>query len=537
MKAKYLVLGLILLVGFGLRTWGLRWGLPGESRYYHGSSFHPDEQSVFYALKQLSWEKKQFYPTEQNILVKGTLQTYLVGFALAVASPFITISRDPALYRENPRYLGRLYEVGRWLSVIQSMAAILMIYLIAAWLWSPSAGLVAASILSVSPVHVVNAHYISSDSALMLYLLIFFWLCLRIQRQTDLKNYLWAGFLCGLMVANKYNTAPAALMILMAHATATSPRPHGWLLWTGLLAIVGICLGCPAIFLDPKMFFSELHRSLGVNTISHGAFGDGGFPASAFQFYGLEAWIFGLGWGLILFAIGALLFFFKNPERPLMLWWPWVIVYVILLATTSWRLIRWLIPLTPFLYLLMAYLWTHFNQSSVKRISIRAFGIICLCWTFLQSALTVHALGTPDTRDVASSWIEAHWPPGSTVGFTVQPYVWDPTLFQRAYFEKEKSTYLLHPLFKRRDALDKIKPTYLSINDFETGIYQRNPYRYDNLPEAQIFKAIFEDYAKEAEFRKRITLGPWDWFGEKTRYPHDWNYPFTTITLMKRKQA
>src|SRR6266700_156226 len=217
-------LGLILLIGLALRVRGLQWGLPAPNTFFHGSSYHPDQQALFNGLKELSWQKKQFYPTDIQMLSRGPLQVYVVGVALGLASPWLTTSRDREFYKKRPEALRRLYLIGRCVSVVQSFFAIAALFWLGALIdnWKVGAG--AAALLAIAPVQVVNSHYISTDSAFCLYLILLTIACHHILKTASTRSYLAAGVLWGLLTANKYNAASAGLMIGISYFLSSSPK-------------------------------------------------------------------------------------------------------------------------------------------------------------------------------------------------------------------------------------------------------------------------------------------------------------------------
>ncbi|MFA5974730.1 MAG: glycosyltransferase family 39 protein [Elusimicrobiota bacterium] len=528
----------ILLLGLGLRFRGISWGLPDQSRYYHGSSYHPDEQSMFYALKEISWSRRQFYPTDPIIGCRGTLQMYTIGLALTVCRPWLTIRPDSTYYQEHPQELSRIYRVGRWVSVLQSLAAVIALFWLSTLKTGNSrTGLIAAALLAVSPVHVVNAHYISTDSAFTLYLILLGIACLRIYQKGSLSAFGWAGFVFGLLTANKFNAVSALLIPLTADVLRHQGIKPGknWILFTGT-AVAGFLIGCPTPVLGPHDFVALLHHLKTMSLMKFSPLMDGSFPPSNLMFYGLEAFYFGLGiplWIAVLAGTARALFR-RDPGD--MIWWPWLVIFFVLITNTSWRVMRWIIPL-----LIPMFLWTAEWLSTIRgRKTILA---VVLLGTTVYSACYVYAMSTPDVRDTSSDWIAEHWPPNARVGFTQKPYLWDPTIFQMPYFHPQTSgknpdqpAFKIYPLDESLQQLQLTQPDYLVANDYFTGVYRLNPSAYRLLPAGQFLAEVFNPaaYRTVATFGKRVRLGPIDLYGKDLRYPHDWRYPFPTITLMEK---
>lgn len=536
-----LVVGMTF-VGLALRVPGLSWGLPGTSAYYHGSSFHPDEQPFFYALKDIRWREGRWTSRNVQMNSRGTLSLYLVGAVMVLAHhselPRLTLE----YLQNNPRVLGNLYRTGRWVSIICSLLAAALLFEIGRRALNLRVGLLGASLIAWTPVHVVNSLYISSDSILTALLVLVFGLSLAVFHRGRWTDYLACGMATGLLIACKYNMGTAVLIPLAAFA-ASPVRSWKKLGAAAAFSIAAFLASNPVVWMDPSAFREALAHSMRMNQHRDPYF-EGARPIHPILFYWGSAPYYGLS--PILFVItGAAVWWaltrWRNPH--VFLWLPFAAVYTLLLTMSPWRLVRWSIPLTiPLLW------WTALAADDLfqrrKRLAGALMGLGLLS-PALYSYAYVRAM-TPDIRIEASDWCRTHLKPGETIGFPESPYVWDPVIFQAMHYHAGKSfwkdsepipqwtTVALHHSW---DLLKRTDPRYLVVNDFNSGQYWQGWVRGGDPETDRFYRALYAEgtYHCVARFSRRVRLGPLDLYGSSAFYPHDWRYPFPYIEILERK--
>lgn len=522
----------ILLLGLALRLTGLKWGLPDQGRFYHGMSYHPDEQSFFYGLKQLSWSEKRFYPTDETILAKGVLQLYEVGMALGIASPFLQFSSSPLFYQEHPEALARIYGVARLLSVFQSLLAIGLLFWLGKLCWGWKEGLLAALFMAITPLLVVNAHYISTDSAFSLYLIALAIACWFIAQNEKPWPYLVAGFFWGMLAANKYNAATSGILILMTHLMAGRRRLKP-LLIAGGGAVMGFLICSPVTWLSWPHFVAGLRHAWKMNLYLDYPLSDVFYPRSAVRFYFWDAPLYAVGLPLWIACVVGLLQALKKQSTWAYVWFLWLVIFSLSLMGPRFRLTRWLIPLMPFLFLLAARFCVDLIQrrKTLGWIITTSIALFTLC----TSGLYVQAMAQPDTRDIASDWIAENIPSKQKVGLVEGPFAWDPAIIQQDYHHSGNK-YDWVRLDKTVPSSPKEWPRYVVLTDYHAGIYLQNSSYHGAQPYGQLFKELFNsgNYRVAAQFSKRLELGGLDWYGAGRLYPHDWRYPFPTVYILER---
>ncbi len=545
MNRHFFWLTIILLAGLGLRVKGIQWGRPSDGGFFHGSSYHPDEQALFNGLKQLSWHQKHFYPTDIQMLSRGPLQVYTVGGALGLAYPWLPSSRDREFYKKNPAALRHLYLIGRAVSIVQSLAAIAALF----WLGTLQAnwrvGAAAAALMAIAPIHVVNAHYISADSAFCLYLVLLAIACEFILKTAHWKSYLAAGVIWGLLTANKYNAASTGLLILMAHLLSDVPHKSYRSLAVAAAAGGLTCMVCnPVVLFGFRDFLHALHHSYYSNLQLRLFMYDAGYPTSAARFYLWDAGRFGLGIPLYVTALGALVYMALHGNRSLWIWVPWAVLFLMALCQSGWRLVRWIMPLTPFIFIEIARWWEDSHLWGRWNPVRHVLALLVLTYTTLYSWTYVQAMAQPDVRDTSSDWIVQHIPRGSRIAMKGRPYFWTPTIFQSPYYHPEEADAL------RRDwgydmvylpatlqDLQAQDPTYVVLGCYDINVYQRDPAAYQAFPQGQFTAELLNPkrYKVLAVFEKQLRVAGREWFGDTFYFPHDWRYPFPKIYVLEKR--
>jgi hypothetical protein len=182
-------LGAVLLLAGALRFAGLGWDLAG------GVSFHPDEDKILWQLERMRLGALDFDPKDYGW---GTLHTYVVGatvFAIDRFGGFGDASWRAAFRGGEASRFARLVIAGRAWSAVFGLLTVGVVAAIAWQRAGPRAGVAAAALLAVSPLHVTHSHYLTADVAVGFWLSLAFFLLPR--------SRAWAGFVLGLAIATK----------------------------------------------------------------------------------------------------------------------------------------------------------------------------------------------------------------------------------------------------------------------------------------------------------------------------------------------
>ncbi|MBV9850898.1 MAG: glycosyltransferase family 39 protein, partial [Armatimonadetes bacterium] len=246
-----------LLLALALRLWGLGWGLPSATHYF---SYHPDESMVLIHAMNMNLLRGDLLPHFYNY---GSLQLYLVNFANTLAFLFGSGSLTITDFTTQYPQWAQLYLVGRGLTVAMGVGTVWATYALGARLWGRRAGVLAAVVLAVMPLHVQHSHWLTVDVPATFWgTLSLHWAArLATGDPRPLRAAVLAGVFAGLAAATKYNLAlmllPVALASLLPFPGREGTgrlRPGLGLLPGGAGAVLAFLLACPGAALDYGRF-------------------------------------------------------------------------------------------------------------------------------------------------------------------------------------------------------------------------------------------------------------------------------------------
>lgn len=196
-----LLIGLLLLGTF-LRFWGLGsvyqrvddYPLAQHVQVIYGGDWRPD----------LHW----FYPVFFN---------YIVVVLLRILSGILTVcgfNPAPGLY---PFSFDQILQISRVVSALMGSLTIPLVFLTARRLYSEKAALLAASIFTLSFIHILYSHQIVLDVPMTFFYALSLYFCSVLMTRGSLSIYILAAFSGGLAIATKYNAVFIAVPLIAAH--------------------------------------------------------------------------------------------------------------------------------------------------------------------------------------------------------------------------------------------------------------------------------------------------------------------------------
>jgi len=318
---------------------------------------------------------------------------------------------------------GHINLVGRALSALVDIVAIVFIFLLGSYLFDRRVGLLAAFLLSVTVLHIQYSHYFVVDGYLAAFSLASIYFSVRAAKEGGRHNFALAGAMFGLAMASKVSAIPLAVVITMAAAirawpalrerwteSGSSTAPAG--LWSGELKepLIGLALAAvaalavfrvaqPYAFVGPypwsldikaflddptdplKLFINPVWRA-DLRQVLERQTGEGFYPPS-WTWAGRVPWLYGLQnmflWGmgipLFLAAAGGLLYagwrVIRHREVVLLLLLAWILITFFWQAGRFTSYMRYVLPVYPPMVLLGAYalvqLWQTAGLSSVPK--------------------------------------------------------------------------------------------------------------------------------------------------------------------------
>ncbi|MBY0279212.1 glycosyltransferase family 39 protein [Candidatus Binatia bacterium] len=345
---RWSALAVTLLGAALVRAWNLGWGLE------HRMAF-PDElafwQSYLFA----------FVPPRPASLVGHPLfypplYGYLSGLAVAAASALGALGPGQDVYRA--------FVIARGVSVVASVATVLVVWRLGTRFYGVCTGLLAAAVMASIPFEAMQTHYASVDALLATTTALVLLASARFSRDRRPAWAMVAGACVGLALGVKYNAGAllaVPLWVVLEEAVARrSLRP---MLTLGVAVGVG-CAVAGAI--AAPSWLLETHRALSAFRymrwqMTGGWLPDGNHAAASLGWYG-RPWLihlvatlpFALGWpayAASLLGVAVALRRRTDADRVLLVM---IAVYVVILGLPTPTFPRYVLPLGPALVVLGA---------------------------------------------------------------------------------------------------------------------------------------------------------------------------------------
>jgi uncharacterized membrane protein len=176
------------------------------------------EAGAFFRLWNLSHLFNAIFDSDQGVYslaARFISQGYLPYRDFTLAHPPLHTLMLSGIYE----VFGYNFIYGQYLSVMLSLASIILIYTIGKKLYHPAAGLVASAIFAVSPEMVYLGRRVVQEPLGIFLVLIAVLLAVDFIKHNNPKHFLLCGFFLGLAVATKYTFIPAAVAIIGALLT------------------------------------------------------------------------------------------------------------------------------------------------------------------------------------------------------------------------------------------------------------------------------------------------------------------------------
>jgi len=520
------VVGAAVLVG--LLAWLPRdimtlWGHPSSSHYF---SYHPDE--IFLLLPSFGFAQGDWNPHFFNY---GTLYIYLVGIPAVL---FHVV--DGARFPDNLR---PLYDLGRYVTVWMGVATVALLFFVS-WRTDKRLGILAALLLAVCPLHLVNSAYATVDVPATFFITLAFVLALYGAEKPTAKWGVLTGLAVGFAAATKYNMG---LFIVPAVFAPIIMPPRAWR-WSWCLSIIGgsvlgFIIGCPYFWTEGfrrGLLFELQHARIGGTL----AFVDTGNGWLYHLIHGLPV---GLGYPLLLAVIIGIIAVICQPSRPTRLALLWIVFYLFAIGFGKERFIRYVVPLTPFLAVVAGagLASAYRSQRLTLRVPALVLGVAVLLPTWMYGfGLAVSSM-SDDPRDRAwkttrTQLLEQEAP--RTVGLVEPPWYSDPPvspynagLFSRRMFEEWNRQNGSRVVVTGWDAkkLRAEKPDIFFLSDLESQDLLRL-----KRPDAIEFVAALNSlYQKQQVFGPVRDLPAW-LAPPRSWAPPDWLYQSPRITMYHR---
>ena len=449
------LLVLVLAIAAFLRFSGLNW-----DETHH---LHPDERFLSTVTNDLVWPENfsNYFNPDLSTLSpysNPNMGLYVYGMLPVYIVKWVAIHLDKNNYDQ-------ITLVGRAMSGLFDLGAILILYLIGKKLYGKKIGLLAAALLSFSVLNIQLSHFYTVDTFANLFILATIYFLLRAQDSGRWIEYALTGLMFGLGLASKLSVFTLVVPILVIVAFDLYRRAqegdirgaveHTLLrtLTIFVIAIVTFRILQPIAFAGPSFWNWTLNPKWTEDIVEQQKItrGQTDLPwvqqwtgrSIAFPLYNIILWGMGLPLGLASFAGLAFAGWELLRHRRLEHLIPvtYVGVTFVYHAITFIKFMRYFLPIYPFLILMAAYLISRLWESSLipaqqtevasesessrttwiertRRLILSRpliLGLITLivAGTFLYALAFVSIYRHPNTRIAASRWMQQNIPAGS----------------------------------------------------------------------------------------------------------------------------
>ncbi len=403
------VLFLVLAVALGLRLFGLRYGLPFV--------YNPDEVAIM--SRALAFAKGDLNP--HNFLYP-TLYFYVLfvweGLTAVLAVGSHAVASFGAFQREFFLDPTRVFVAGRLLTALLGTATVAATFALARRVAGPIAGVAAAAVVAVSPLHVRDSHYVKHDVPVTLLVVLAYLACARIPSDggRSRKTLLAAAVITGLAFSTHYYAIFLALPLAWsaARGAASAAEAAKRIALAGAVCAAVFFVCSPFILVEPATALRDMQANRQI--VVDRAVGSLGYGATLARYAAMLA-LDTIGWPFVAAAAAGLLLLVRRDARRALWLCAFPIPFFLFIAGT-YPASRYLIPLVPFLAI-----FAGVALDAVARWKWSAAWMTLAALAALPLATSVRTdwfIRQTDTRTLARAFIDTHIRGGSTI--LTQPY-------------------------------------------------------------------------------------------------------------------
>jgi hypothetical protein len=407
------ILFVLVLIGGVIRFYGLH--------NYEGTD---EYNEVFEALRVASgrfnyerWWKKGY----QNLLAIE----YGIYFSQGYVRGLFQSPMDFAA--QIIRNMDPLFLIGRYTTAALGTASIALTYLVGRQIYSERAALIAAAMLTLSPLHVWVSHLVNTDIPLTFFFLCSLYFVCRFYSSGKLLHYGLAAALGAVTLNLKLTGFGIGVLFIGAHILRVSQEHRSYIriVWCKELIVSSACfiggfiISNPPVLFGFKKWVESFIWQYGIHQNAYDqvpyAIGDNGYYS--------YLWLLYQEMGGFLFAatLIAVLYCFVKRDR-----WSYLLlaciasVFFVLGSTTYLVQNRYFMSLLPLIFLLNGRLL----DDIACKLSLPTWGkALGLCFVFVAivvepakaSFTFIRTLSDTNTSKVAKEWIEGTVPAGSKI--------------------------------------------------------------------------------------------------------------------------
>ena len=429
-----IVLGVILIVGAGLRAYNLDYGLP---------EVYEEATPMKQAWEMWGWDGDGVDLNPHFFKYPSlAIYTQFVGQLCYFGVNALTgrYASPQAMWEACTDDPSDVIVLARAITVLFGLGTVLALFGLGKRIGNASHGLVAAAVLAVMPDHVAYGRVILVDLPLTFFCLLALTSLADIAGCRSNRSSMLAGLWIGLAASTKYTGALLVVPYVAAHLQVDWRRQRSVLsglrlpsLWWGLgAAVVAFVLTSPYCLIDFHAFWADLGFERRHMAAGHFGLDPGGGPATY-----LEAVWRNFGLWLCPFLLVGSVSILKDRSRRAA-WAPialFCLAYVGIILTWSMHAARYLMPALPCLALFASYglsIAVGELTSRMRRPAAWVLPSLTVLFLLPAGARSVGRVAEQlrtDSRTAAKEWIEANIPPESLVGMEFYSPIVDERLY------------------------------------------------------------------------------------------------------------
>jgi hypothetical protein len=404
-------------VALGLRLLGLRYGLPAV--------YNPDEVAIM--SRALAFAKGDLNP--HNFLYPSAYFYALFaweGLTALVAVATRAVDSFGAFQREFFIDPTRVFVAGRLLTALLGTATVVATGVLGSRIGGRRVGLVAALLLAVAPLHVLNSHYVKHDVPVTLLIVLAYVAYERLWSVEDRPGsfhlqaegrLIAASVMTGVAFSTHYYAIFLAIPLAWsaARGARTAPDAVRRIAIAACISAAVFFVLSPFILIEPATALRDIRANRQI--VIDRAVENAGYVATAAE-YGRLLLTNTVGLPTAVLALAGVLFGMRrSPKRTL-----WLLLFPVpflLFIASTVPASRYLVPIVPFLALFAAIAISELWRPRLLNPGLLLF-LAALGTAAVQSFRTVTFIRQTDTRTLALDYIRTTIPAGTTI--LTQPY-------------------------------------------------------------------------------------------------------------------
>lgn len=453
----------ILALTLLLRLYGIDWGLPTSLN--PNSSYHPDEELL---LRWSLW-LAQGRLVDKEFIYGGT-------FYFLILRACIYFSDMLREFIGGFNALANAILIARYLQVFLALLTVLLVYECGRLLYDRKTGLVAALVLAMAPAHVVATQTVRPDAISVFLVALIALLAAKLLR-SEPSGYgrllVYSGIVIGATAALRLPLIGFGLLSMLAYVIARQRSNGGplwrWLfdwsaLWFAVTIVLTYIVLSPHTLMYPDAFIVGIKMTMKYETAVFPDAVDRGPIIFQYTWRLLHQ---ALGYPAYFLALGGMVYAMvrRRAEDKILL--AGVGLYFIMLASVTWTVVRYTLPMLPLLALLSGVvasaIFDQVRRAYARGVFLAMAGFL-LVWTLAADFALLHVVASKNVRELSSEWITGNIPRDR------------PILFIKGYVEDDFFNPMIPPYHSVSAAL-------LTNGSLSGGLFTQKMYDYVILNE------------------------------------------------------